>query len=101
MENDPTRLSRERINENYLRQMLRDNTNSCTRREPCANQKGNPLQSAPSCEMRGEANCLAGRSLAMVYSPIQAFRELYDVKIAICRGTIFKELDKPFLCHRG
>ena len=101
MENDPTRLSRERINENYLRQMLRDNTNSCARREPWANQKGPVSHTAPSCEMRGEGGCLAGRSLAMVYSPIQAFCELYDVKNAICRGTIFKELDKPFLCYKG
>lgn len=34
--------------------------------------------------------------LAMVYSPLQEFRELYDVDVALGRGTIFAELDLPF-----
>ena len=37
-----------------------------------------------------------GVSLAMVYSPCQAFDDLYEVDIALLHGTIFKELDKPF-----
>ena len=36
--------------------------------------------------------------LASVYSPIQHWRELYDEDTAIQKGTIFKELDLPFLC---
>lgn len=35
-------------------------------------------------------------SLAMVYAPTQAFRLLYDPAKALCRGTLFAELDKPF-----
>ena len=46
-------------------------------------------------EMRED--CLAGRSLAMVYSPYQAFQNLYDPAQGLCAGTIFIELDKPFL----
>ena len=34
--------------------------------------------------------------LAMVYSPLQEFRELYDADVALGRGTIFAELDLPF-----
>ncbi len=38
-----------------------------------------------------------GVSLAMVYSPCQSFDNLHDPEIGIDRGTIFKELDKPFM----
>ncbi len=35
-------------------------------------------------------------SLAMVYSPKQAFRCLYEPMQGLARGTLFSELDKPF-----
>lgn len=35
-------------------------------------------------------------SLAMVYSPTQAFVKLYEPSKALTRGTLFAELDKPF-----
>ena len=41
-------------------------------------------------------SCLRGSSLAMVYSPCQQFDNLYDTAEGLCRGTIFRELDKPF-----
>lgn len=41
-------------------------------------------------------DCLYGQSLAMVYSPCQEFKGLYDVSEALCRGTLFSELYKPF-----
>ena len=39
-------------------------------------------------------------SLAMVYSPIQVWRDIYDMDYALERGTLFAELDKP-LCSAG
>ena len=42
-------------------------------------------------------------SLAMVYSPTQVFRDLYEPCKALARGTLFAELDKPFqgaFCER-
>ena len=45
-------------------------------------------------------NCLAGRSLAMVYSPCQQFRELDEPDEALTKGTLFRELDKPFYAAR-
>ncbi|MBE6639681.1 MAG: spore coat associated protein CotJA [Ruminococcaceae bacterium] len=36
------------------------------------------------------------RPLAMVYPEWQEFRELHALDAALCRGTLFKELDKPF-----
>ena len=35
-------------------------------------------------------------SLAMVYCPKQAFRNLYEPDVALSRGTLFAELDLPF-----
>ena len=40
---------------------------------------------------------IAAPSLAMVYSPKQVWGETYDVDVALERGTLFPELDKPFL----
>ncbi|MBO7342152.1 MAG: spore coat associated protein CotJA [Clostridia bacterium] len=37
------------------------------------------------------------RHLAMVYSPAQEWRDLYDNEMGHGRGTIFKELEFPFL----
>ena len=41
-------------------------------------------------------DCLRGQSLAMVYSPCQDFKGLYDPTEALCHGTLFSELYKPF-----
>ena len=38
-----------------------------------------------------------GFPLASVYAPTQVFRNLYDRETALSRGTIFKELDLPFM----
>ena len=48
----------------------------------------------PACN--GEGDCLTGMSLAMVYSPCQEFDGLYPVEEALCHGTLFTALDKPF-----
>lgn len=34
--------------------------------------------------------------LAMAYVPIQKFENTYEPQIALKKGTIFPELDKPF-----
>ena len=48
---------------------------------------------APDCQ----GGMTQGKSLAMVYSPYQHFEELYETGEALCRGTLFRALDKPFL----
>jgi hypothetical protein len=40
------------------------------------------------------------RPLAMVYAEKQRFGDLYDKKSALQRGTLFKELDFPFLGYK-
>ncbi|MBE6594430.1 MAG: spore coat associated protein CotJA [Ruminococcaceae bacterium] len=37
----------------------------------------------------------------MVYAPVQRFQGLYEPEEALSRGTIFQELEKPFLGGRG
>ena len=40
---------------------------------------------------------LSGYPLGMVYAPIQEFESLYDLDKALEVGTVFKELDLPFV----
>ena len=51
------------------------------------------LEGSDSDSVRPESE----KSLAMFYSPYQSFDMLFDYSSALCKGTIFKELDKPFL----
>lgn len=39
--------------------------------------------------------------IAMAYVPWQRFGQTYDPSKALCAGTIFPELDKPFCGKRG
>lgn len=79
----------DRINDGLLRQIL-DETRAC--HVDSSNGKC-------SCEeKRGWG--LADYPLAMVYSPIQQFRDIYDMDTALAQGTVFKELDLPFMGAR-
>ncbi len=57
-----------------------------------------------------ESECSIGRCggwgleshpLAMVFSPCQAWRNAYAPDVALCRGTLFAELDLPFEPSKG
>ena len=39
--------------------------------------------------------------LAMSYVPMQKFKNIYDTEKALCRGTLFEDLDLPFKGERG
>ena len=52
----------------------------------------NGMNSGDSLE--GGMGC-SSRQLAMVYSPHQCWRMLYSPDVALMRGTLFEELDKP------
>ena len=36
-------------------------------------------------------------SLGMAYVPLQQWRKIYESNLGFSRGTIFAELDKPFI----
>lgn len=46
-------------------------------------------------------DCINSLPLAMAYVPIQKWREIYGSDVALDRGTLFSELDKPFLGRRA
>ena len=46
----------------------------------------------PNCDL----SSVDGLPLGMTYAPMQVFRKLYDPQQALCRGTLFCELDLPF-----
>ena len=58
----------------------------------------NDPQRVPPSAVRSNSWGLDGYPLASVYAPLQVWRELYDNETGLSRGTIFKELDLPFLC---
>ena len=83
----------ETVNDDFLRQLLEnegdchDNHDDCggTRRGPCG------------CNEESHKSWgLHGYPLAMVYSPVQEWKSLYDNELGLSRGTIFKELELPF-----
>lgn len=45
--------------------------------------------------------CLSALPIGMAYIPWQSFRDLYDPHMGLDRGTLFKELDYPFMGKRG
>ncbi len=69
---------------------------SCRRR--CASSDALPEQEG----CHGAGHCvsgndpLAGRPLAMVYSPEQAFDDLFEPDEGLARGTVFAALEFPF-----
>ncbi len=44
---------------------------------------------------------LSSLPLAMAYVPMQKWQKLYEPDVAFERGTIFSELDLPFLGRRA
>lgn len=42
-------------------------------------------------------NCFEDMPLAMAYVPMQTWRDVYDSSVGFSRGTIFAQLDKPFI----
>lgn len=53
------------------------------------------------CSVRVEKKAENCFPIAMSYVPWQEFKDLYPAEKALHRGTIFEELDKPFLGKRG
>ncbi len=39
--------------------------------------------------------------VTMAYVPVQQFQTMYEPEEALCQGTLFPELNKPFTAYRG
>ena len=62
----------------------------------CGSSKGCSCRSSEGSRDRFYPPRLENVPLAMVYSPAQEWRNLYEPEIGFERGTIFKELDFPW-----
>jgi len=71
-------------------------------REHCAETWACDLdrERSSECEARVLDTNLVGAPLAMVYSPFQRFDDLFEPEEALCHGTLFRELYKPFFGSR-
>ncbi len=59
------------------------------------------METIRNTEMDSNSDCSVftnqAISLAMAYVAMQQWRNLYDPDLGLQRGTIFAELDKPFI----
>lgn len=108
-EKNPPSASR-RAGDDFLRRMLNGELSEKAIRPQSRFTAGTDMHATCECTDRdkrrqtAEPDCDACPyplspsmpSLAMVYSPDQAWRCIYDTVSALKTGTLFKELDKPF-----
>ena len=86
-----------------------DNQSLCGKCDNENNIRSRGYHSGLSIEMKHQGDCgcdtdisdtrtwgLKGYPLASVYAPLQQFDNLYEIKVALDKGTIFSELDLPF-----
>ena len=95
---DDTMTPRDRISEDMLRRILGSS-------EETANGRAADYARTPDCT--GNTDRIGGKErhtwglenypLASVYAPLQEFHELYDRDAALKHGTVFAELDLPFM----
>lgn len=78
------------INDDFT---MRERLDTAPDRVPCSDGCG-----SASAQARWG---VAGRPVAMVYAPLQEWRSIYDAEMGLSRGTIFAELDLPFVGCRG
>ena len=90
---DDTLTPRDRITDDLLYRML--NGNEPRFSEPMMPEQ-NEMPHGGSCSM-GTQWGLHGYPLASVYAPVQEFDKLYDRDTALKHGTIFSELNLPFM----
>lgn len=86
----------ERVSDEYIRQLLDDGGEN--NRVPCNDGDEHSVHGG-GCGTGhiGESWGLIGYPLAMVYSPVQEWKNLYDNEMGLSHGTIFKDLDLPFM----
>ena len=84
--------------------MLNDNStrNNCSMSELQKILSGEPnyatpQRDLPSCDGGRNEWGLKGYPLASVYAPMQEFDNLYELDKGFVAGTIFSELDLPFM----
>lgn len=73
----------------------------------CNRQPDNNCMAQPkvNCDNKNDNHCGHRQDimmpLAMAYVPWQRFVKMYELDVAFVQGTVFPELDKPFLGNGG
>ncbi len=89
---DDTLTPRDRISDNMLRRMLDGSDLGSVDRDISGTHNHDMSHS----NLRHSWG-LEDFPLASVYTPLQVFRNLFDRETALSKGTIFSELDLPFM----
>ena len=84
---------RERVNDSLLRRLQEE----ANREERLEGMEVCPLENRPNVGERRSWG-LDGYPLASMFAPLQEWRSVYEPELGMSRGTIFKELDLPFVC---
>lgn len=79
------------------------NHQNCRRCTGYAHRPVNDCRQQPPVEQchTHKDDVLFGLPLAIGYVPWQIWQDIYEPEKALDRGTIFQQLDKPFLGSRG
>lgn len=72
-------------------------TGNCPTGSCCGYAAQRPMQPDRETTQR---DCLNDMSVAMAYVPMQRWNQVYDMSRGLTRGTIFPELDLPFVMGR-
>ena len=60
------------------------------------------MTSCKTCRKNNSMSAFPAETpVGMAYVPYQKWQKIYDAEVALDRGTIFEELDKPFLGERA
>lgn len=70
-----------------------DSVSACVQKVVCGEKQQNDSCPINKCDF----SCIDDFPLAMAYIPMQKFENLYSMDEALFAGTLFKDLDKPFL----
>ena len=93
------------VNQNGCRRCVQQRATECEKHTPIPSEtsacRGVTRRVTPPCQRKGKCGSDNGYlhrevPIAMVYSPVQQWKELYDPHTALQAGTVFKELDLPF-----
>lgn len=58
-------------------------------------------KSCPFCPKNNTMSAFPAETpVGMAYVPYQKWKNVYDPSVALDRGTVFEDLDKPFLGER-
>lgn len=99
MEENDIRTPRDRISDDFMRQMM--NGESVRMRDSVSDYPNNGTSGRGNLTKDRHSWGLDEYPLAMMYAPIQKWRNAYDIETALRRGTLFKELDLPFMASNG